>query len=119
MTKEIIMSSYMEMFYVDSTQQVRKTGLGVALESDAETKAAFETYRKHQVAWEGATFLLDYRDAEGDLTDTIALDAAGFKAITGEQPKSEEDYRRTDQQFWRNVKESLREERAAAESFSG
>ncbi|WP_205395080.1 hypothetical protein [Xanthomonas hydrangeae] len=53
------------------------------------------------------------------MTDTIALDAAGFKAITGEQPKSEEDYRRTDQQFWRNVKESLREERAAAESFSG
>lgn len=94
------MKSYMEMIYIDSEDLARHTDLGVSLDTNKATWAAFRSYRHLEVASADAQFLLDYHDAKGDLVDTICLDAAGFRAITGQRPKTDKAYQEIDRKYW-------------------
>jgi hypothetical protein len=93
-------ASFMEMLFIDSDGLAQKTGLGRALDTAAATWAEFCRHRKHGVDIKRATFLLDYHNRRGDLSDTIALDARGFTAVTGQAPKSEAAYRKIDRAYW-------------------
>lgn len=97
-------ASYMEMIYLDSDDQARKTNLHLSLGTDAETWAKFRSFRPYGVDIKHARFLLDYHNRKGDLSDTIALDSYGFELITGEKPKTEKAYRRIDSDFWKEVR---------------
>ncbi len=97
------MNSFMDLIYIDSEDQARHTGLRRALGSDAATWAEFRQLRRYAVDIKTACFLLDYHNRKGDLCDTIPIDRAGFKAITGQHPGSEAHYRRIDTQFWNEV----------------
>lgn len=97
------MRSFMEIIYIDSDDQARMTNLATSARSNAETLATFRSYRKYGVDIKVARFLLDYHNAKGDLSDTIAIDAAGFAVITGQRPKSDADYRKIDDQYWDDV----------------
>jgi hypothetical protein len=95
------MMSYMETFYVGrDNDYLLKTGVGAAMDSNAETWRKFRSYRRLEVSQQKATFLLDYYNAKGDLADTIFLDNTGFKAITGEPVRSKRDYERIDRKYW-------------------
>lgn len=96
--------SYMQLIYIDSDDQACHTNLESAAESNAATLAMFRKFRPLDVGKEKAQFLLDYYNAKGDLADTICLDADGFTEITGLPPKSENEYRQIDTDFWNRVR---------------
>jgi hypothetical protein len=96
--------SYMEIIYIDTEDQARKTHLRLSLETDAATWAQFRSYRRYGVNIKHATFLLDYHNRKGDLSDTIALDRYGFEMITGQQPKTDAEYVKLDSDFWNEVR---------------
>lgn len=98
------MQSYLEFIYIDSDGQACQTNLRTAGATNASTWAAFLSYRRYGVDITVARFLLDYHNAKGDLSDTIAVDADGFRAITGYEPKSDEAYRKIDTDFWNEVR---------------
>jgi hypothetical protein len=93
-------SAYMQMIYIDADGNARHTGVGAAMNSDADTRRAFEALRRLSVDFDEAAFLLDLHEANGDLVDTLAIRKKDFPAITGEAVKSDVDYRRIDQQYW-------------------
>lgn len=94
------MKSYMEMIYIDSNDNARHTNVGAAMDSNAATWAAFQSYRRFEVGEDRAQFLLDYHNAKGYLGGTIRLDAGGFTAISGERLKSDAAYRKIDDDYW-------------------
>lgn len=100
------MTSFMEMIYIDSEDDARQTGLQRSLATDADTWDEFRSFRKYSVNIKQARFLLDYHNRHGDLSDTIAIDDAGFRAITGQQPKTDAEYRKLDADFWTEVSAS-------------
>jgi len=100
----------MELIYIDSDDDARQTDMRAANGSDAETWATFRSYRRYAVDIKTALFLLDYHKANNDLADTIPIDATGFKIITGQEPKSDAEYRKIDSDFW----DAVRKDRKAA-----
>lgn len=94
------MKSYMQVIYIDSDDQARHTNLRAAMDTNAATWAAFNSYRTAAVDIKRAVFLLDYYNAKGYLADTIALDAAGFRAITNEPVRTDAEYRKIDDDYW-------------------
>jgi hypothetical protein len=107
------MMSYMTMIYIDDDGDARQTGAGAAMETNAETWAAFNRHRAAGVPKGSARFLLDYYNAKGDLVDTILLDAAAFEAITGEKVKTDLEYRKIDEKYWSDARASYAAKRAA------
>jgi len=100
------MMSYMTMIYIDDDGDARQTGVGAAMETNAETWAAFNRHRAAEVPKGHARFLLDYYNAKGDLADTIRLDATAFETITGEKVKTDAEYRRIDEKYWRDARKA-------------
>lgn len=98
------MRSYIEIIYIDSEDQVRKTNMERVGATNAATWAEFRDLRRFSVEKASARFLIDYHNAKGDLADTICIDVGGFVAITGSQPKSEATYRAIDRQYWENAR---------------
>ncbi len=98
------MQSYMEMIYIDTDDQARHTDVSAAADSNRATWAAFQSYRHLDVGSERAQFLLDYHNAKGDLASTIYLDAKGFTAVSGENPKTDTAYRKIDRNYWTEVR---------------
>lgn len=92
--------SYMQMIYIDSDNDGRQTGVGAAMDTNALTWAAFNSYRHLEVSQDRARFVLDYYNAKGDLADTILLDAVGFEAISNETVKTDAEYRKIDADYW-------------------
>jgi hypothetical protein len=93
-------AAYMQMIYIDTDGDARHTNVGVAMNSNSETRHAFEALRPLSVDFAMADFLLDLHDANGDLVDTLAIRKEDFPIITGEVVKSDADYRRIDRQYW-------------------
>lgn len=91
--------SRMEMIYIDSDRQARKTGCGAIMDTPEQTWAAFRSVRRHEVPIEEADFLLDYYNRRGDLSDTIAISGRTFTKITGHRVLSEAEYRAIDKAF--------------------
>ncbi len=104
--------SYVEIIYVDSESQGRKTGLFFEWETPEATWAAFRAARIHDVGVKACQFLVDYYNRKGDLSHTIGITAAAFETITGKKPESEEYYRNFDRDFWKKefaeVRKNLR-----------
>ena len=101
------MASFMEMIFIDpADDNARMTDMAMALESDAATWRAFQSYRRFDVGADRATFLLDYHNRKGDIADTIRLDDGGFTAITGQEPKAAAVYRKIDRDYWNAVRKA-------------
>lgn len=96
------MNAYMEMIYINKNGDARKTGIGAAMATDAETLIAFESNKS--LAVKTGDFLLDYYDASGDLVDTIPITKESFKAITGERVESDEFYNQKDADYWNRTR---------------
>lgn len=101
------MMSHMTMIYIDGNGDACQTGVGAAMETNAETWAAFNRHRAAEVPKGHARFLLDYYNAKGDLVDTIRLDATAFEAITGEKVKTDAEYQQIDDDYWAPTREKL------------
>jgi hypothetical protein len=102
------MRSYIEILYIDSDDQARKTDMEHVGANNAETWAEFRSLRRYAVDSKTGHFLLDYHNGKGDLADTICIDVGGFVAITGSQPKTDAAYRAIDRQYWRNAQSAAR-----------
>lgn len=98
--------SFIEIIYIDSDDQAQMTDKSWSDSTNAETWAQFKMFREHAVDIKSATFLLDYHNAKGDLADTIPIDDRGFRAVTGQRPMSEDDYRAIDTKYWDDVRKS-------------
>lgn len=98
------MKSFMELIYIDSDDLARKTDLQRSAATNAATWAEFRGLRRFNVDIKQARFLLDYHNAKGDLSDTIALDIRGFEVVTGLPAKSEVQYRKIDLKYWREAR---------------
>jgi hypothetical protein len=105
--------SYMEMIYIDSDDNARHTNVRCAMETNALTWAAFNSYRHMEVGEKKAQFLLDYHTRDGNLGDTIRLDAAGFAAIANEPILSDAEYRAIDQGYWAKAQAEYAAKKAA------
>lgn len=92
--------SYMQMIYIDDSDNARHTGVGAAFKTNAECWAQFQMCREFEVPKGRCKFLLDYYNAKGDLADTILLDAAGFAHIANETVKTDAEYRQIDADYW-------------------
>jgi hypothetical protein len=100
------MRSRMEMIFVGTGHRNSyKAGVGAIFDTDAQTWAAFKSYRRIEVPQKKATFLLDYYNRRGDLAHTIFLDNAGFTAISGEAVKTSAEYRKVDRKYWDKARE--------------
>lgn len=97
-------SSFVEIIYIDSEDNARQTNLRTACNTNAATHAAFRSFRRHAVDIKQARFLLDYHNARGDLSDTIAIDDTGFRAVTGQEPKTDAEYVKLDSDYWDEVR---------------
>jgi hypothetical protein len=115
MRMEEVVTSYMEMIYIDSDNLARHTNVRTAMDTNALTWAAFNRYRSYDVPPEKACFLLDYHNAKGDLGDTICLDATGFEAITGQKTKTDAEYRKIDDDYWAVARKEYAAERATVQ----
>lgn len=104
----------MEMIFIASDGHALKTGVGAAGKTNAETWAMFRNAKRAEISKLRAQFLLDYYNAKGDLVDTILLDAAGYRLITGERVKTEAQYRKIDTAYWAKATKKYRAERANA-----
>jgi len=102
-------TSFMELIYIDKDDNARQTGLRRSADTNAATFAEFRRWRPFGVDIKQARFLLDYHNSHGDLSDTIAVDEAGFRAITGMEPGDDDHYRMVDVRFW----DEVQSERAA------
>lgn len=100
-------TSFIELIYIDNGNDARQTGLRRALETDAKTWAEFQSYRRHGVDIKKARFLIDYHNARGDLGSTIAIDADGFRAITGQDPKTDAEYCKIDADYWDEARSAI------------
>lgn len=96
--------SFMEIIYIDTDDNARRTGLRRSAASNAATLAEFRKWRPFGVDIKQARFLLDYHNAKGDLSDTIALDEAIFRAVTGLEPGDDDHYRMIDARFWEDAR---------------
>lgn len=92
--------SLMEMIYIDSDRQARKTNVGAIMDTPMETWLAFLSAKRLDVGLEGGEFLLDYYNRKGDLADTIALSRRSFERITGQKALTDAEYREIDRAFW-------------------
>lgn len=92
--------SRIEIIYIASDDNARKTDMAHAGKSNAHTWATFKDFRRYAVDIKAARFLLDYYNAKGDLADTIPISTEGFTAITGQSPKSEAEYGEIDRRYW-------------------
>lgn len=92
---------YMEI--IDCRGQGAKTGEGAAYATEAKARVAFNLARFLAVPERRAAFLLDLHNPNGDLLDTILLDAAGFEAIVGKPPQSAEVYASYDKAYWQQA----------------
>lgn len=92
--------SRIEIVYIASDDNARKTDMAHEGKSNAETWATFKSFRRYAADIKSARFLLDYYNAKGDLADTIPIGAEGFTAITGQRPKSEAEYGKIDDRYW-------------------
>lgn len=77
----------------------RLTGHGAIFDTDAETLAAFHNAKPLEVPKERGEFVIDNYDTNGDLVDSILIDAAGFTAVLGESPREPEYYALYDQTY--------------------
>lgn len=101
--------SYVEVIYIDREDNAcRKTGLCYEWETPLATWAAFRAAKPHQIDGDDCTFLLDYYNRKGDLADTICINDAAFREITGERVKSNQHYRDFDRDFWRKELADMR-----------
>lgn len=91
--------SYMEMIYIDGND-ARHTNVRAAMETNALTWAAFKSYRPIEVGEGEAQFLCDYYNANGDLANTIRLDAKGYASIANEPVLTAAAYRKIDREYW-------------------
>ncbi len=90
------MESYLEI--IDTrTGDAKVTGIGAVFETNELTREAFESARPlHR---EGGGFMLDLY-IDGDLIDSIELDADGVALVSGVEPKSAECYAKYDKAEW-------------------
>ncbi|PZQ24368.1 MAG: hypothetical protein DI562_17955 [Stenotrophomonas acidaminiphila] len=100
--------SHMEMIFIDSDRQARKTGVGAMMDTPAKTWEAFRSVRPLEVEVEQAEFLLDYYNRNGELADTIAISRSTFERITGQKALTEQEYRDIDKSFWSDLRSELR-----------
>lgn len=100
------MESRMEMIYVGRPEDdaCYKTGVGAIFDTNAETYAAFKSAKPIGVPIKEATFLLNYYNRNGDLSDTIGLTAEGYTYITGEKVLSEHQYQEIDDRYWNSMR---------------
>lgn len=98
------MGAFMLVIYIDSEDLARHTNVGKSMDTSAATWAEFNRLRRYGVPYAQARFLLDYHKANGDLCDTIALDVAGFEAITGQKARSEAEYLAIDADYWKEAR---------------
>ena len=90
---------------IDCRNEGSRTGKGATFTSGKKARDSFAGFRLLEVPSDRAEFLLDLHDATGDLVDTIRLDSAGFKVVTGEAPATPAEYDRLDQGYWKQAKE--------------
>jgi len=76
-------------------------------ESIKATREAFEN--AHQFGKENAPFLLDLY-IEGDLVDTIHIEAKDVELLSGITPESPEYYVEYDKKYWASAKSRYSEE---------
>lgn len=112
-------NSYMQMIFIDDEDNARQTNVGAAMDTDAQTWAAFKSYRHMDVGSERAAFLLDYYNRKGDLADTICLDVAGFESITNEKAKTNAEYVQIDEDYWAQARRDHDARKRARASTSG
>lgn len=98
--------SYMQMIYIDSDGNGRQTNTTTALETNEKTWKLFLSYAQFETDKEGNRFVLDYYNSRDQLSQTICLDDSGFTAITGQQPKTDLEYREIDEAYWAEARAS-------------
>ena len=90
----------MEMIYIDFEDCGRRTNVGAEFETKYQTKRAFESLRNSKVEIDKADFICDLYEENGDLIDSIGINAVTFNAITGEPVLSEAEYISIDEKYW-------------------
>ena len=91
---------YLETLYLGDSGTGCKTLIGAEFSSDAETVAAFERAKKSQIDVSVAPFLLDLKEDNGDIIDTIGLSDEMYTRITGEPVLSAEEYQEINTNWW-------------------
>lgn len=88
------MTMYLEMTYIDDDGNARLTGVGAEFKTDSETKAAFERVRSQSVDIKNldAKFILDLREDDGEIVDSLAITKKTFESVTGEKSMRDQFY---------------------------
>lgn len=92
--------NYLEIYYIDDKGMVRYTSLGAEGIDNEWAIESFNNSKKFEVKKEEAKFVLDLMNDEDDILDSIYIDNTGFTAITGETPKTNQEYINFDKQYW-------------------
>ena len=99
-----IAESFLEIIYLDNDDNARKTDVVAEFDTDEEALEEFNSWRYLSVAKGKARFMLDYYNADGDLTDTLYLDEYGFRTVTGKPVLADSEYQKIDIDFWNQAR---------------
>lgn len=97
-------AGHVEIIYIDSNGDARKTGLGAAGATWDETLECFAAAKAQQCDTKEAEFLCDLHDKEGDIIETVGLSRRSVEQISGEVAKSDDEYVRFDYDFWDKIR---------------
>ncbi len=100
------MSLFVEFEYIDRNDNGRYTGVGAAAETDEQTRELFESARHFEVPVKTCDFLLDLRNEDREILDTIGISKEGFEQLTGRKPLTDEEYINNDIAFWQQIRKS-------------
>ena len=107
-----IMGRYMTSLYLGTGNDGYHTGIGAEFETDAETTEAFESAKALDTDIKTAPFIIDLREANGDIVDSIAVSEEGYKSITGEPVLSEAEYIEIDREYWAVAEQNYKKQLA-------
>ncbi|MBU1567739.1 MAG: hypothetical protein KJ630_19205 [Proteobacteria bacterium] len=101
------MGLFLEFEYIDKNNDGRKTGFGCEGENDRETRKLFNNAKQFAVPIKTCDFLLDLRDEDRTIIDTIGISRDGFEKVTGKKPMSDDEYVDFDIQFWQAARRMM------------
>lgn len=85
-----------------------KTGISVVMNTDKETKRSFLSYKSLEIDVEKAQYILDLRDDEGSILDSVSITGEAYASITGEPVLTTEEYIELDAAFWGGAEKMLK-----------
>lgn len=97
---------YMTAIFLGSGNDGFQTGIGCECDTTKETLSYFESLRKQSEDISTAAFIIDLKNQDGEILDSIGVSADTYSTVSGQPAFSEAVYRQIDADIWAEARKS-------------